>query len=51
MKDYEIKECKSCSKEFKPKRSNQVNCTAECPKNKRIMQGKGITKKKKYSYS
>lgn len=26
----EIKECKFCSKEFKPERKNQVHCTKDC---------------------
>ena len=43
MSKYEIRKCKSCGKEFEPKRSNQVNCSANC----KMIFGGGITKKGK----
>lgn len=45
MGRYEIKQCKSCGKEFIPKRINQVNCKASCPREQRILFGGGISKK------
>lgn len=42
MKDYEIKKCKTCGIEFKPKRSNQVNCRAECPREYKLIHGGGV---------
>lgn len=37
--------CKSCGKEFEPKRKNQVNCKASCPKEQKMLFGGGITRK------
>lgn len=42
--------CKSCGKEFEPKRKNQVNCKGDCPKEqqmKKLIFGGGIKKKGK----
>ncbi len=47
MKDYEVRKCKSCGKEFKPKRSNQVNCKAECPREQKLIYGGGVKRKGK----
>ncbi|MDU1587002.1 MAG: hypothetical protein E6860_15815 [Clostridium sp.] len=45
MKEYEVRICKSCGKEFKPKRINQVNCKAECPKEQKLIYGGGVKRK------
>jgi hypothetical protein len=42
---YEPRKCKSCGKEFTPKRKNQVNCKASCPKEQKMLFGGGITRK------
>lgn len=47
MKDYPIKKCKSCGKEFKPKRINQVYCHPRCVKEQKLIYGGGISKKGK----
>jgi DNA-directed RNA polymerase subunit RPC12/RpoP len=45
MSKYEIRKCKSCGKEFEPKRKNQVNCKASCPQEQKILFGGGITRR------
>ena len=47
MKDYATKKCKSCGKEFEPKRSNQVYCHVGCAREQKLLYGGGITKKGK----
>ncbi len=39
--------CKSCGKEFDPKRKNQVNCKADCPREQKILLGGGVRRKGK----
>ncbi len=34
--------CASCGKEFEPKRKNQKNCKANCPKIQKMLYGGGI---------
>lgn len=47
MKDYEVKKCKSCGKEFKPKRSNQVYCHTGCVSEQKLIYGGGVKRKGK----
>lgn len=42
-----MKKCRSCGKEFEPKRSNQVNCNANCPRDQKMLYGGGIKRKGK----
>lgn len=45
MSKYAIRKCKSCGKEFEPKRKNQVNYKATCPKEQKMLFGGGIKRK------
>lgn len=47
MSNYEVRKCKSCGKEFNPKRKNQVNCKANCTSEQKMLFGGGITRKGK----
>jgi len=45
MKEYESITCKSCGKEFIPKRSNQVYCRPDCKQIQKMLFGGGVKRK------
>lgn len=45
MVDYEPRKCKSCGKEFKPKRKNQVYCYSGCARDQKLIYGGGVKRK------